>query len=119
MRPQILDRQIGVEPRDDFAESPASSGSGSAPVLHVEGDAADLRRVALAVRPEEQRRNRVLDLAVLLAFCTRPTISDVERRVVAAIADVLADGVASEIELLRERLVDDRDLRRAFRRRRA
>jgi hypothetical protein len=26
---------------------------------------------------------------------------------------VLADGVASEIELLRERLVDDRDLRRA------
>jgi hypothetical protein len=33
----------------------------------------------------------------------------------AAIADVLADGVASEIELLRERLVDDRDLRARLR----
>ena len=37
--------------------------------------------------------------------------------VVAVPLHPLADGVASEIELLRERLVDDRDLRRAQARR--
>ena len=42
-----------------------------------------------------------------------PTISIVERAWVAALAEVLAHRVVAEVELLDERLVDDRHLRRA------
>ena len=54
--------------------------------------------------------------SLYFAFCTSPTISIVSLLVRATVADVLADdGVAAQVELLRERLVDDRDFRRAHR----
>ena len=71
--------------------------------------------LVLPVRAEEQRR----DLRLSPRCTSRSAPGRRSRcrapRVGAAIAHALADGVAAEIELLRERLVDDRDLRRAER----
>ena len=72
----------------------------------------DRRRVSLADRPEIQRRRLLLHRAVL-RILDEPDDLDVELpvRAVDAGADVPAHGPASQVELLGERLVDDRDFR--------
>ena len=73
--------------------------------------------LGLAVRDEELRRHDLLHLAVLRVLHQADDL-DVELRAV-ALAHALADGVAPQVELLRERFVDDGDLRRRLSRRRA
>ena len=112
-RLQVLDRQVRVEPRDTACGMLARSCSGSQRRAHVEVDA---RRCASSCRYGRKNSGGISSFTSLyFAFCTRPTISMSSVAAAAVVAHALADGVAAEVELLRERLVDDRDLRRAER----
>ena len=108
-RLQVLDRQVRIELRDHRRDR-AAAALGIERRAHVE--VASCR--ASCSGGTARRRPaapRCLHLAVLRVLHEADDL-DVER-VVPPLDHPLADGVAAEAELLRERLVDDRDLRRA------
>ena len=101
-RVQVLHRQVGVEPRDELRDV-REEGFRLRRGAHIKTDLTGA--LVLAVRTDEHRRNLLLHLRVL-RVPHEPDDLDRQRAVAA---------IASEIELLRERFVDDRHLRRAER----
>ena len=108
-RPQIVERQVGIEARHERRQR-ARHLLGITRRPNVERDRS--QPVVLTVRREEQRRNLVLDLAVLRVL-HEPDDLDVELAGV-PLLHALADRITPEVELPGELFVHDRDFGRAL-----